>query len=81
MSGNPKELRKARKAANEAAADLEAIGALPRRKGSRVRWRNGVIWERMGDDAWRPTTAPDDDAHWTYPSLHVASFGFWEVKD
>jgi hypothetical protein len=81
MSGNPKELRKARKAANEAAADLEAIEALPRRKGSRVRWRNGVIWERMGDDAWRPATAPDDDSHWTYTSLHVASFGFWEVKD
>lgn len=77
MSGNPKELRRARNDARDAVALMEAIEALPRRRGQCVRWRNGVIWERIGDDAWRPVTAPDESDHWTYPSAHVALFGFW----
>lgn len=88
MSGNPKELRNARRAATEAAAMLEAIEALPRRKGSRVRWRNGVIWQRFGDDEWRPVAhtigdtvedVPEDQQH-AYPSAHVAQFGCWRVS-
>lgn len=88
MSGNPKELRHARKAANEAAAMLEAIEALPRRRGSRVRWQNGVIWERAGDDQWIAhhsdgTNSTDDNYRGNgtglYPSAHVASFGFWPI--
>lgn len=86
---NPRELRKARKAANEAAASLEAIEALPRRIGSKVRWRNGVIWQRAGDDDWRPVAhlvgdveEPTDlvNREIRYTSAHVASTGFWEVK-
>ena len=87
MSGNPKELRNARRKANEAAAELEAIEALPRRKGSRVRWRNGVIWQRFGDDEWRPIAhivgeavePVAEDMQHRYPSAHVAQFGFWAV--
>lgn len=89
MAGNPRELRNARRKANEADAELEAILALPRRRGSRVRWRNGVIWERYGDDDWRPVehmnakgerepTEPELLAT-PYSSAHVSSFGFWEV--
>lgn len=90
MSGNRNELRNARRAANEAAATLEGILALPRRRGSLVRWANGVVWRREGDDDWRP------DGHWDgeravhdidpvnaairYSSAHVASFGFWVVS-
>jgi hypothetical protein len=88
MSGNPRELREARRVANEAAAILEGILALPRRKGSRVIWRNGVIWERRGDDDWRPVahTVGDEivptpeDQQTRYRSAHIASFGFWDWK-
>ena len=81
MSGNPKELRHARKVANEAAAMLEAIESLPRRRGQRVRWRNDVIWTRVGDDQWTPWSEhqPDGMPVGVYPSAHVAQFGFWPV--
>ena len=88
MSGNPKELRHARKVANDAAAMVQAIEALPRRRGSRVRWSNGVVWERYGDDDWRPiahyignvltASLPEEIAR-SYPSSHVAQFGNWPV--
>lgn len=78
--GNPRELRRARQAARRATDALRAIESLPRRRGQQVRWANGVVWERIGDDAWRPTTAPDDSDHWTFPSSHVASFWFTRVS-
>ena len=58
-AGNQRELRKARHRAEEAAAELAAIEALPRRRGSRVIWHNGVEWTREGDDAWPPTPEGD----------------------
>ena len=74
-AGNQRELRAARRRAEEAAAELAAIEALPRRRGSRVIWHNGVEWTREGDNAWRPTpTHHDADyAPPLYSSTHVAS--------
>lgn len=50
---NPKELRKYRRRAQEAAETLALVEALPRRVGSLIQWgENGLIWQRVGDDAW-----------------------------
>jgi len=73
---NPRELHDARRRAAHATALLASIEALPRRVGQSVRWRNGVIWTRAGDDDWRP----DSDPKWRYPSDHVASFWWVPVK-
>ena len=73
---NSKELRKARANAKNAATMLARIEALPRRIGQSVRWRNGVIWTRAGDDDWRPGDGPD----MPYPSAHVARFWWEPVK-
>lgn len=82
--GNRKELRDARRRAADAVAELAAIEALPRRIGSRVRWTNGVIWERVGDDAWEPRFENDgyerhadhDQFYGISPSLHVTGIRF-----
>lgn len=71
---NPKELRDARRKADEAATMLVRIEKLPRRVGQSVRWGNGVVWTRAGDDDWSPEGEPG----WHYPSAHVAEFA-WEV--
>ena len=71
---NPKELRDARRKADEAAMMLVRIEELPRRVGQSVRWRNGIVWTRAGDDDWRFDAQPD----LSYPSAHVAQFA-WEV--
>lgn len=73
-AGNQRELRAARKRAADAAAELAAIEALPRRVGSTATWSNGVVWTREGDDAWRPSTTGDvgDWVPELYPSAHVA---------
>lgn len=70
---NPKELRNARRRADEAALMLVRIEKLPRRVGQSVRWKNDVVWTRIGDDAWHPEGGPDA---WIYPSAHVATFDF-----
>jgi len=70
----PRELRDARKRLESAANELLQIEALPRRKGSKVRWSNGVVWTRMGDDVWVP-----DEENTKFPSAHVATVGRWEV--
>ena len=72
---NRNELRRARMKAQEAAASLEAIESLPRRRGAMVRWRNDVIWERIGDDHWETTAAPG----FRYSSEHVASLACFPV--
>lgn len=69
------ELRDARRRTAEAARLLGQIESLPRRKGERVAWKNGVIWTRAGDDDWRPMVRPD----WHYSSAHVASFDWVRV--
>ena len=77
---NRTELREARKRAAEAVKSLRQIEALPRRVGQRVRWSNGVIWERVGDNAWRAISengVPLLSFPQRYRSEHVAS-GSWE---
>lgn len=69
---NPRELRNARRKAKEAAESLRHIESLPRRAGQSVRWSNGVVWTRAGDDDWRANTMPEQ----SYSSAHVAS-GAW----
>lgn len=75
--GNRRELAKARKAVDLATATLAAVEALPRRKGSLVLWRNGVVWRRIGDDEWEPMHAPDyvpdPENYGTFQSSHVAT--------
>src|SRR5690606_39748459 len=56
---NPKELKRARRKAEDARWEAWAVERLPRRVGQTVRWSNGVIWTRAGDDDWRPNTFPD----------------------
>lgn len=72
---NRRELRAARAKLARAQAELEAVEALPRRVGSRVQWSNGVIWTRVGDNAWLPWSAnqPDDMPERHYESVHVAT--------
>lgn len=72
---NRRELRDARRRAEYYAAELAAIEALPRRVGSRIAWANGVIWERVGDDAWEPRHDDGDD-YGTYSSAHVTGVQF-----
>ncbi len=85
---NRRELRNARRKADEAAASLEAIEALPRRRGQHVRWSNGVIWERAGADDWRPVAhtiggvvelTSSEERERRFTSEHVAGFAFWPV--
>lgn len=73
---NRKELREARRRADEAAWLLARIEGLPRRVGQSVRWGNGVVWTRVGDDDWRP----DGEPARRYPSAHVAQFAWEPVK-
>jgi hypothetical protein len=75
---NPKELARARKKLNEARQELDDVLSLPRRRGSRIRWPNGVVWERVGDDAWRGTSSTGWVGEHLYPSAHVGSIGPWE---
>lgn len=70
---NRKELLTARRKAAEAAAELAGIESLPRRRGQRVRWSNGVIWTREGDDQWRPTSSAGYIGDMLYSSAHVAA--------
>lgn len=69
---NRKELREARRKADRAAWMLARIEDLPRRVGQSVRWRNGVVWTRAGDDDWRTASYPDEP----FPSAHVARFHY-----
>ena len=73
---NRHELAQARRKAENAANELAWIEALPRRKGSVIRWSNGVIWRREGDDDWRAAYFPDE----RYSSSHIAS-GEWVRVD
>ena len=70
---NPNELRRARRREAEAIESRHRIEQLPRRIGQRVRWANGVVWTRIGDDAWLPV----DGTCQVYESDHVASL-YWE---
>lgn len=69
---NPKELRRARQRLVEAQREYESIRALPRMVGDKVRWKNGVVWVRMGDNQWRT-----EGIFLIYSSAHVAG-GVWE---
>lgn len=70
---NRKELLNARRKAQDAVDMARWIEELPRRVGQSVRWSNGVVWTRAGDDDWRPHTSPEE----SYPSAHVAQY-WWE---
>jgi hypothetical protein len=70
---NPRELRKARRRVEEASEALRLIRALPRCVGEAVRWSNGVIWVRSGDDAW--WTEGSDHK---FDSEHVATACAWK---
>jgi hypothetical protein len=67
--GNQLELKRARRAAENAQRILEAVENLPRRRGSKVTWSNGVVWTRVGDNRWVSNGTPP----YAYPSAHVAS--------
>lgn len=70
---NPRELREVRRNADQALRTMREVEALPRRVGQRVRWSNGVIWIRAGDNDWRADGIPER----SYSSAHVAS-GNWK---
>jgi hypothetical protein len=70
---NPGELRRARLREADAIESRRQIERLPRRIGQRIRWANGVVWTRVGDDAWLPV----DGTCQVYGSDHVASLD-WE---
>lgn len=67
---------------------LEAVESLPRRIGSLIQWGapNGVIWRRIGDDAWVPLHVSagyqPDDRYGAFSSGHVAttSQGWTQIK-
>jgi len=73
---NRRELAKARRQLRLAQENLVAIESLPRRRGARVQWSNGVIWTRMGDDQWQPLSSDGETIGPLHPSEHVASFGW-----
>lgn len=88
---NRKELRDARRKAEEARVSLLNIEALPRRAGSLVQWgapgrSDGVIWRRVGDDQWEPLhrdNGYEPQAEFgTFPSAHVANTwqGWAQIK-
>ena len=70
---NLKELHKARRHVELSIRLLERTAALPAEIGQSVRWSNGVIWTRAGDDDWRSDGFPDEPC----PSEHIASLS-WE---
>lgn len=70
---NQYELKRVREKFAEASWALEQVQNLPRRKGSRILWDNGVVWTRVGDNDWRADDLPDIP----YPSEHVATIGSW----
>lgn len=73
---NRNELKDARRRFEVAARELADVEELPRRKGSRVQWDNGVVWTRAGDDDWRPDTDPAT----RYSSVHVGGFPWAPVR-
>ena len=78
---NPNELKLARKSFENAKRILDGVKALPRRRGSKVVWSNGVTWTRVGDNKWDPSSShnPDYKHAWPYSSAHVASGTIVEV--
>lgn len=80
---SPKEIRDAQKRVNkahvklmQAEASLAQIRRLPRRVGSRVRWGNGVIWIRRGDDHWEA----EGGIATNVGSAHVAQFAWMRLS-
>lgn len=70
-------------------ADLGRILSLPTEIGVRIQWRgNGVIWQRVGEDEWRPEAndvipADLEEARaggWTASSAHIASTAGWTLE-
>lgn len=68
---NVQELHNAQIRANEAVESLYRISKLPQDVGQSVKWINGAVWTRVGDDAWKTNDVPD-----RYPSAHVAMFSW-----
>jgi hypothetical protein len=61
-------------------AELGRVLSLPTEIGARIQWRgNGLIWTRVGEDAWQPQQdpAPGFPADETWPSAHIASDAGW----
>jgi hypothetical protein len=68
----------------QAALELGRVSRLPQDIGSRIKWTNGLVWERVGDDEWQPNDPQLslDEARaggWTAPSSHIASSGDWTL--
>lgn len=63
--------------------EASMIALLPTKIGARVQWHNGVIWTRVGGDAWEPERGPKTDIGGrAYTSRHIAmSQGWMELKD
>lgn len=74
MVENPLEIAQAAVRAKAAETTFLRIMSLPKKKGSTVRWVNGVTWTRVGDNEWVPDHIPSDGRTW--PSTHIAE-GNW----
>jgi hypothetical protein len=61
-------------------SELGRVLSLPAEVGARIQWRsNGVIWERVGEDAWQPVNH-GATAGETWPSTHIASTAGWTTE-
>lgn len=85
---NPYELRLAQKNLEQAMREIEQVKALPRRVGQMIQWQNsGLIWRRVGNNAWVPLHESNDfqPTRWPsgnldlYSSVHVATVSGWRV--
>lgn len=79
------ESEKARIKVLEAQQERDSIAALPTHVGARLKWPNGVIWVRVGDDAWSneeilKETPADYSERCTRSSAHIVS-RLWMVLD
>lgn len=62
---------------DRAATNLARVALLPTEFGAQVCWKNGVIWTRVGEDAWHPDEGYGPDEH--APSSHIGSGDWTEV--
>lgn len=71
----------------QALSSFGAIFQLPRRIGARVRWpHNGLAWERVNENGWRPLTddgsgPPDPRESRLYESEHIARYGYETIEE
>lgn len=82
------DLRHALAALEAAGVQLARVASLPAEVGARIRWSNGLVWVRVGENEWqstgdgRPTDLEQARAGgWTAPSTHIAQSGDWILDE